>query len=198
MQKKPLKGEEGAILITTLLLLLLMSLSGFMLLQFAGLDIRLAGSDKQSRALLYRTESCALYGVQTILNLDREKLLPGGPEKAPWIHDMDEILGDADFGLSGRRDLSNLSDREFLKVMEKMVERDLASSEELVLTLEDENFFSFLQGGSGKILVVDCGEANAGSLDLGGSRNRKYLIFTEYRDAKTQVRYLELGLLRRV
>lgn len=196
--KTLLEEEKGAALLTTLLLLMLMSLSGFMLLQFATLDIRLSGNDRLSRALLYRVESCALYGAHTLLNMDKELLSPGNPKKPSWIHDAKEILEDTDLGFTGKKDLSALSDKEFLQLMSWMAEKDFSSTKDEMISLDDEELFPFLEGGRGKIFVVDCGQASAGSQDLGSSTLRNYLIFTEYRDANGLVRFLEMGLRKKL
>lgn len=190
-------SEKGAALITTLLLLVLMSLAGFMLLQFAALDIRLSGNDRLARKLLYQVEACALYGAQTLLNLEKEMLLPENSDRPPWIHDANDLREASDLGLAGKSDLSGLSDKEVLQFMGRMAERDRFSSKKGMMTLDDEKVFPFLEGGLGKILVVDCGQTGTGSQDLGGTTFRKYLIFTEYRDDKNQGRLLELGLFKK-
>ncbi|MCW7755249.1 hypothetical protein OOT00_14775 [Desulfobotulus sp. H1] len=195
---KPLSSSRGMALLTTLLILTLMILSGFALLYFATMDIRISGNDSHSRVLLYRVEALGLYASQLVLQSDPEIMLEDCPERPGWIRSEEEASSWLGEGFQkamgeGRTGFSVLTDEEFSAFIRAWPDWDTSS----LLTVNDASVFPFIGEGRGRVLVVDMGPADIGSQDMGTARMNALAVFSEYEDVNGGSRFLEIGLLRK-
>ncbi|TWI71817.1 hypothetical protein LZ24_01834 [Desulfobotulus alkaliphilus] len=186
-----LLSSAGMALVTTLLTLTLMTLSGFALLYFATRDIQVSGNDRVSRILLHRVEGLGLYVSHHIWGKDPDRLLRGSPEREPWLQSEDAAADLA--GLGAGKSFKWLTDKEFNAFVGSWPET--TSGE--VFFLNDSQVLPFLAGGSGRVLVVDMGPSGVGSQDIGGAVLHEYIVFSEYDDGRGNVRFLETGLRRK-
>lgn len=194
-EAKPLflSSEEGIAIITTLLILTLMTLSGFGLLYFATMDIRVSGNDRVSRTLLHRVEAQGLYVTQNLRDMDSDKLLRESPSRPQWMHTEQEARGFLDEAVPAQKVFSILEDKEIMAFVKNWPANDSGK----VSVFEDSDIFPFLGEGRGRVLVVDLGPSGVGSQDIGSAVFHEYMVFSEYEDGRGNVRFLETSLLRK-
>ncbi|TYT75084.1 hypothetical protein [Desulfobotulus mexicanus] len=184
-------SSSGMALVTTLLTLTLMTLSGFALLYFATRDIQVSGNDRMSRILLHRVEGLGLYLSQDIWDKDPDYLLRGSPQRELWLQTEAEAANLAELGTG--KSFNALTDKEFNSFVAKWPEKNSGE----VFFSDDSVSLPFLGDGSGRVLVVDLGPSGVGSQDIGGAVLHEYIVFSEYDDGRGNVRFLETGLRRK-
>jgi hypothetical protein len=190
-------SETGMALITTLLVLTLMTLSGFALLYFSTMDIRVSGNDRVSRTLLHRMEAVNLHVVQDLWTRDSDDMIKGSPSRPAWMYAeawaapmVRENFADA---LHAGKTFNALVDQDVVGFV-----RNWPSSGSYgIFSLVDPLAFPFIGNGRGRALVVDRGPSNIGSQDISGPVLYEYIVFSEYQDERGSSRILETSLLRK-
>ena len=200
-------NEQGASLVAVLLILVLMTLAGIALSQYAGIEIQISGNENHARNRLYHTESLALYATQALRRIDSAALQDGRIE---WVWSEADVQATAFDG--GSVSMEGLTDTNFRRLLGRWEEDPDASTGMAVLHLSgpedpdpsnpsgyDETGLSFLGGGTGRCMAIDCGPVTTyGSQDLGGKKLYRYLVVCDYRDGRTRrSKAIEIGYLKR-
>lgn len=186
------KNENGIAIIMIVLILALLSIAGATLLHFSTTDIRISGNDRQARNCMNRVEAVGLHMAQVLRAMSAAVLNAPDFEgqQVAWIY-KDHVLRGKSFWNGAAPDFMSLTEDEFHTLISQW------GNAVNVRTFTDGEV-PFLNGGTGRCLVVDCGISASGSQDIGGQTVRQFVIFSQYLSPAGQSCSLEMGFKRRM